>query len=426
MVPMQTHAPRRSRAYAVLLRFSLPILVLVSIYGASLHVIPNESIFDGEYGFGPAIQGIVEQHRLGAIDRNYGWWCYACRMPFVPVLGALGYRLSPKMAVFLLLKNLVFWSLWVYALLRLKRHYNVPDEWALVTVWLLVLAPYDLSIAGWPDVEEGFLFALIALSFSLLLTLEGPISALVAGLSVAAIYLTKSSMLPLCIAISVWILVRYWRRPRVVVIPLACLALAIFGWGTYVRAVSGVFAFGADSSSWNGLNFYKGNNPYAYSLYPRTSLDVLDGADYAHKLLPLVPVHNEWQLSHAQFALAERYIREDPGAILKMDLEKLAVACCDVKESPEATAGTTRGGVILSNVVNHLALASVFILVIVNAVRRRVSQAEVLAVLLTIAYVLPYFAGFLYMRHMVPIYGIVALTAGVQLARRHSHMFSKA
>jgi len=423
---MQTHAPRRSRAYAVLLRFSLPILVLVSIYAASLHVVPNESIFYGEYGFGPAIKGIVEQHRLGAIDRNYGWWCYAGRMPLVPVLGALSYRLSPKMTVFLLLKNLVFWSLWVYALLRLKRHYNVPDEWALVTVWLLLLAPYDLSIAGWPDVEEGFLFALIALSFSLLLTLEGPISALVAGLSVAAIYLTKSSMLPLCIAISVWILVRYWRRPRVVVIPLACLTLAIFGWGIYVRAVSGVFAFGADSSSWNGLNFYKGNNPYAYSLYPRTSLDVLDGADYAHKLLPLAPVHNEWQLSHAQFALADRYVREEPGAILKMDLKKLAVACCDVKESPEATAGTTRGGVILSNVVNHLALASVFILVIVNAVRRRVSLAEILAVLLTIAYVLPYFAGFLYMRHMVPIYGLVALTAGVQLARRHSHTFSKA
>jgi hypothetical protein len=50
---------------------------------------PNESIFDAEYGFGPAIKGIVKQHRLGAIDRNYGWWCYAGRMPLVPVLGAL-------------------------------------------------------------------------------------------------------------------------------------------------------------------------------------------------------------------------------------------------------------------------------------------------------------------------------------------------
>jgi hypothetical protein len=74
---MQTHAPRRSRAYAVLLRFSLPILVLVSIYAASLHGMPNESIFDAEYGFGPAINGIVKQHRLGA-NRPELWLVVLC------------------------------------------------------------------------------------------------------------------------------------------------------------------------------------------------------------------------------------------------------------------------------------------------------------------------------------------------------------
>jgi hypothetical protein len=65
-------------------------------------------------------------------------------------------------------------------------------------------------------------------------------------------------------------------------------------------------------------------------------------------------------------------------------------------------------------------LASVFLVVIVNVRRRQVSQAEILAVLVTVAYVLPYFAGFLYMRHMAPIYGVMALTAAVQLTRWHA------
>jgi hypothetical protein len=65
-------------------------------------------------------------------------------------------------------------------------------------------------------------------------------------------------------------------------------------------------------------------------------------------------------------------------------------------------------------------LASVFLLVIANVLRRQVSQAEILAVLLTFAYLLPYFAGFLYMRHMVPIYGVMNLTLAVQLARWHT------
>jgi hypothetical protein len=401
----------------VLLRCSLPLLMLLSIYLADKHQQTNESVFGGLYGFGPAVQGLVQHHRLGAIDRNYGWWCYAGRMPILPVLGAASYTLSEKMVVFLWLKNLVFWSLWIYGFFRLKRRYCIPDRWAMVTVAVLLFTPYNLSIAGWADVEEGFLFALLSLLFTLLLTLEKSLGALAAGLLLATIYLTKSSMLPLCLAASIWIVIKYWRSPALVIIPVATLALAIFGWGSYVQALSGVFAFGADASSWNGWNLYKGNNPYAGALYPRISLDVLDYEDYAHKLLPSTPVSNEWDLNRAQLLLAQRYIWQNRSAVLKMDLKKLFVACCDVKESPEATAGHTRATVVLSNVISHLTLACVLLVAIVNVVRRQISQAEILAALLTIAYVLPYFAGFLYMRHMAPIYGLMALTAAVQLTR---------
>ena len=411
------HTPRRP-AFTVLLGCSLAALMFVSIYGASLHLTHNESILDGIYGFGPAIQGIVQNQRLGAINPNYGWWCYACRMPLVPLLSAAGYWLSPKMAVFLLFKNLVSWSLWIYAFFRLKRHFGIPNKWALVTPLLLLLAPYNLSIAGWPDVEEGYLFALLGLLFSLLLTLRGSLSALGLGSVLAAIYLTKSSMLPLCLVSSLWIIIQQRRSPRLIAIPLVSLALAMFGWGIYVHSVSGVFAFGSTASSWNGWNFYKGNNPYAYPLYPRISLDVLDDDDSAHKLLPRVPVHNEWELNRAQIQMARGYIAQNPGTPLKMGAKKLFVACCDVKESPEETVGRTRGLVILSNLVSHLMLACVFLLAIVNFVHRQASQAEILVVCLAIAYVVPYFAAFLYMRHMVPIYGVMAVTAGIQLARR--------
>jgi hypothetical protein len=415
--PAQTHTAKPLSVYTVLLWCSFPILLLVSLYGASQHMKSHDSVFDTEDGFGPAIQGIVQHHRLGMIDPIYGWWCFACRMPIVPFLGAASYWVSPKIAVFLVLKNLIFWSLWICALFLLKRRYRIPDKWALVTVLLLLLAPYDVSIAGWVDAEEGFLFSLIALLFSLLLTLEGPLSAAAAGLVMATIYLTKSSMLPLCVTVSIWIVAKYWWNPRIALVPLIGLGLAIFGWGIYVQEVSGVFAFGTDESSWNGWNFYKGNNPHAYSIYPRISLDQLDSDSEAHRLLPFVPVRNEWELSHAQAALALRYIRENPGGVLKMDLKKLFVACCDLKESPEKDRGHTRVGIITSGLVNHLALASVFLLVIANVRRRQASQAEILAVLLTAAYLLPYFAGFLYMRHMAPIYGVVALTAAVQLTR---------
>jgi len=339
----------------------------------------------------------------------------------IPFLGAISYRLSPKLSVFLILKDIAFWCLWVSALLRLRRYYNIPYKWAAAAVLLLLLAPYDLGIAGKAAVEEGFLFALVAALFSLILTMEGINSAFAVGLLLAAIYLTKSSMLLLCVAAAIWLSIKYWSRsPWLALLPIACLAVASLGWGIYTKNMSGVFAIGANGSSWNGWNFYKGNNPYVCSLYPRTNLDTLDGEDYAHRLLPFVPVHNEWELNDAQLALGKKYVRENPEATLKMVLKKLFIVCCDLGESPEATPGRVRRSVIMSNVINHLLLNSVFVMILANVARRKASEAEILAALLAFTYVLPYFGGFLYMRHMVPIYGLMTFVAAVQLTQMHT------
>ncbi len=86
-----------------------------------------------------------------------------------------------------------------------------------------------------------------------------------------------------------------------------------------------------------------------------------------------------------------------------MDLKKLYVACCDLKEAPERTPGRTRPLVVISNLINHLA---VIICVVWMAMRLRAgmtSRAEVLVLLLILAYMVPYLAGWVYMRHMVPI-----------------------
>lgn len=417
---VQVHAGRFLITGTVFLPILLAILVFTSMFIAGQQTTPNNSIFNIDYGFGHVIQAIVQQHRFGFIDHNYGWWNYAGRMPVIPLLGAASYWLSPKASVFFLIKNLLFWSLFAYALLRLKSHYAIPDKWAMVTVLLLLLAPHDLSIAGRIDVEEGYLFALIALLFSFLLTMEGWGSALTVGILIASIYLTKSSMLPLCVAAVAWIVIKYWKsNPRLIVLPIAGLALAILSWGIYTKTVSGVFAFGTDESSWNGWNFYKGNNAYSYPLYPRTNLDTLDYEDYAHRLLPFVPVHNEWELSHAQLALGQRYFHDNPKAAFKMDLKKLFVACCDLGEAPQATPGHTRGLVVLSNVTSHLTVACVFVFAIIGVKRHKVSEAEILALIMALFFVFPYLAGFLYSRHMVPIYGVIALTAAVQLKRWH-------
>ena len=54
-------------------------------------------------------------------------------------------------------------------------------------------------------------------------------------------------------------------------------------------------------------------------------------------------------------------------------------------------------------------------MLIFNAFRRTISKAEILFALLAVAYLAPYLVGFLYGRHMVPVYFLASCTLAVQL-----------
>jgi hypothetical protein len=390
-------------------------LIALAAFGAYLSASGldlGRSVFDMGFGFGPVTQSIVELDRFGARDPNYGWWSYAIRMPFIPVCAALSTVISLKLTALFIIKNGLSWSAWIYALLRLRRYYSIPGKWALLAAALVLIVPYNMSMGNQIENEEGYLLAPIALLFVLLLTGRTVLSYLTIGALIVSVYLTKSSMLFVCLVAAVWAGISAWKINRfMAIIPTLALALAITSWGAYISAHTGVFAAGADASSWNGRNFYKGNNPFAYSFYPRLSLDLLD-----EQLLPSTPVHNEWDLNRAQFALGWKYARAHPDTTLKLDSKKLFVACCDLKESPERTPGHTRIMVIVSSLFNHLVLDAVLLYAIRNALQGNLSDAEMLLILFCVAYLTPYFAGFLYMRHMVPIYGLAAFTGSIQIA----------
>ena len=338
-------------------------------------------------------------------------------MPLIPLFAVLvALVFSGGIKVFWLVKNLLLWSLWIYALLRLRKSFALADHWVLLAAAVILFVPYNLNIACQMDIEEGYLVALLGLLYVLLVTGRSRWDFAALGALVAAIYLAKSSMFLVCGVAVLWVLVAMWKKDRLAaILPGVLLAAAILGWGGFIHARTGVFAVGADASSWNGGNYYKGNNAKVPALYPRITLDTLDSTGF---LLPTTEVKNEWELNHAQMAMGRKYMMSHPGQTLRMDAIKLWVACCDLRESPEHTPGHTRPMVMMSNGVNHLLFDIVALLACVHILRRRGSQAEWLFLLLVSAYLAPYFTGFLYMRHMVPLYGLAAILLALQLSAK--------
>lgn len=399
--------------------------MLFTALGVSLLVFrsdPGTTITTTDLGFcmGPAAQGILEHHKLGYPDPNFGWWTYARRMPVIPVAIALVSMISHRFAGYFFLKNFACWTFWIIGLLRLRRDFAIPDKLVFLAAAIVMLVPYNGNIASRPEIEEGYLVAALGLLYSLLLTAVETVDFVGIGALIALMYLTKSSMVVICGVTVVWVAVTQWKRSILrATLPAVGLGVAVLAWGWYTLAMTGVFAIGANESSWNGWNYFKANNPYALAMYPRVPLDKLDDTDL---LIPPGPMDNEWQLSKAQFAAGREFVHDHPGMVLKMDLKKLYVICCDLKESPERVEGKTRPLVAASNLVNHLLVAVCIVLMGIHALKRRFGRAEMLAVVLIAAYLSPYMAGWVYMRHMVPIYSLLSMVLAIMLTAIHSDL----
>ena len=419
-IPAWTSASGKMRTYVLFLSLSITVFLGAFVVGgykgySGSDMDPHRSLFDLGFAFGPAIQALVEHHRLAYIEPEYGLLCWARRLPVIPVLGALSYHLSPQARVFYILKNLLFWPLWIYALFRLRSCYKIPDKWVLLAAGVMLLVPYNLATASRDYFEEGYLVPLIGLLFALLVTSRRTRTYFVIGVVIGLIYLTKSSMFLLCAAAACWCVITGWQKNRyATAVPAIFLGLAAAGWGGYVYIHTGRFAIGASSSSWNGENFYMGNNPYADRLYPQITLDELVAE---HKLHIHEKMHDEWQLNDAEFALGWKFVDTHPGTVAKMTFKKLDVACCYLLEAPEAIPGHERPAVVASNLIDHLLMATMLAIAAYNLWRRKISSAEVLAILFVVTYMPAYIVAHLWARHMVPLYGLAALTLAIQLGR---------
>jgi hypothetical protein len=387
---------RRFQGWHLLAGLNL-ILLAVTVSAIAIYRHPLvDSTFSLLYGFGPVIKAIVVEHRFGMREVHGGYWAYAYRLPLVPLLvSALTVLFHTFNAVFLV-KNAIFSLFVLLAAVKLSLS---PFKTILLVASVYFL-PLHGSILTQIDVEEAYLFFFV-ISLAAILFTRRDSDYFVVGLLVAAIYLTKSSMACLCFAAVALVAGQdlVWHRFRLrSMIPVLALCLAAGAWGSFVYHNTGVFAFGTNASSWNGWNFYKGNNAIAVRYYPRTNLDEID-LDGSLDPPPAVHVSNEWDRHRWQLEMGKKFIAEHPQEVLRMDLRKLAVFLYDIGEAPSMY--TPKLVFRMTLLADHL----VFALAVILAWRRR-DWASLVFGVLVVSYVFPYFASFLYQRHLIPVYGL--------------------
>jgi hypothetical protein len=406
----------------LLLLLVVPLLVSLAGVWTLDHAKAHQSLFMTSNMVGPTVKSLLAGGGLTACTEDMGTPGYplcfhAARMPINALVVALGIRLFGdrylpvaifKTVLLLLPLELAIYLVWR----RLVRQHAPGISWRSVAIVLLLLVPFAIS-AFLADVanilvEEGYSYSFLAAAVALLFFGRDDAAsrpgrarwgqALLFGIAVCGLYLSKSSLLPAVLVLMAgFFLLNRSVGPRLLVAML--VVAAPLGWAVHQRHASGRYSI---STSFDGINLHKGNNAKFLAHYPPAPGDSLDRFDT--NLNQGLHFSDEWSFNDYHRRAALDYLRTHPRASLRGDERKLYVLFFSLEKSGSSAAhGAMRVfedlGMALFRLLLWTAIGcAVYLLVQRKERPMRVAGGIFLALVATCA--VPYVAGFAYTRHI--------------------------
>ena len=392
----------------------LVFLVLVSaaaslgMVAAPTHQQRIRSIFDLGYFVGPTTQSLLKGKGLLVCSERMGTpqdpICFhSARMPMASTILAAGVMLlgdHPKQID--AVKTLLFLvPLWLAMAIVLR--WAAGRQSAVLACGTLLLVPLFvvnlLVVVASMEVEEGYLYGLIALALTLLFfPLRRSLRWTVAfALLLDLIFITKSSML-LVVAVLLLSAMRALPSWSLRVTAFLMVALAPVSWAVYQHHADGRYSVG---TSLDGLNLHKGNNAKFLERYP-TSNSQFDS--YDSELNSGQYFRNEWPYNDYHMAAGRQFIFSHPGATLAGFFKKAAYLLFSLKSytatrMSRSSAAVALVGIVLFRLLLWSATGLSLYVAVSAAPAERAAGRTFLAFLA--AYCFPYLVGFGFMRHAV-------------------------
>jgi hypothetical protein len=402
----------------------LPLLASLAAVWVLDHAKTHQSLFSMTNMAGPTTKSLLDGDGLTVCTEDMGTLgnpiCFhAAHMPINAFVVALGVRLLGDryvpVALFKTILLLLPLQLAIYLVWRRLFWQGAPRSyWKAVAVVLILLAPFAIP-AFLADVvnilvEEGFSYSFLALAVALLFFGRSTANsqsrpgawrpALLFGITLAGLYLSKSSMLAAVIVLTIsFFLLERAAGPRLLVVVL--VAAAPVGWAAYQHHASGRYSIG---TSLDGINLHKGNNADFLAHYPPPPGESLDRFDSG--LNRGLRFSDEWSFNDYHRHAALGFLWTHPQATLHATARKLQVLFFSVeKYGSTASHGITQAMEDIGLTVFRLMLwtaigCSVYVLFRPTPGGRSLRLAAGTFLALVAACALPYLAGFPYTRHV--------------------------
>lgn len=384
--------------------------IVIVIYG-HLYVLKYPDIIDENYNiilknigfnFGQILENFLAGEGLKA--KYFGVDFYVSRMPLMPLFIAFVYSfISKNFFIILLFKNISLFSIIFFILSKYqKKNYYLFLLFSLVVFFY---NPHNLVTTMSINFEEGFLNYFLIILF-LLFFLEIKYKYVFVALVLSAIFFLKSSMIFLCIALSVFFcVIGFKQKKQFYYFPLLIFIISNIIWGVYSYSKTNYFAFGTTLTSYNGFTlqhaYHKDFNVY----YPKISPDIL--SEDIRNSLPSKNYKNEWEINSFYYDSSINYLKKNQYDILKSFVKKLQVVFFYLYEDSQwpNLSGETLNKFRFSNIPNKLFFI-IFIFLLIKKIIYHFDEKAFFLIILNFFYFFPYMVGFVYTRHCTSMYMI--------------------
>lgn len=323
---------------------------------------------------------------------------YAARLPFIPFfLVFLIIFFKNNFFLILLFKNLFLFSLMLFfAKITLKKNTKI-----FLLIILIFIIPFNLQNFLMVIPEEGYINYFIV-SLFLLLFSNIKNKNIYISLILILLFFTKGSLCFFLYSIAIYLF--FYEKNK---LPFISLFVCYLIWASYVFIKTDKIITPVSLVSIGGLTLIFSNNEKFNDIYPLQSPD--DLSDYIFKKhgSQLSNFKNEIQVDEYFKEQNIDYIINNKLSVAKAILKKLYVVFFLLEKDGQTLNSPDFGKIRYSNVFNHLILLFVFYLITKGIItKKKINKNNVVFLIFFVSYLFPFMVGFVYTRHLVPIFTV--------------------
>ncbi len=362
----------------------------------------NIIISNIQFGYGPLIENLYNGQ--GYIKIWNGADNYLSRLPFVPIFTTLILNLTLNIYIFLLIKNLIFFSLFFYFVYLFCNSQNKGHICFLSLLFIIFYNFYNLiTILNFIN-ADAYISILLPLIF-LILNSKFNSRSLILGVLIFFLYLTKTTMLFPTLAIS--ILYIFFEKNSFLLkrfLPLIFLLASMTAWGTFGFLKTGVFAYGPKTSSDNqqALNIVLNENFHKF--YPLITVDLIP------KNEPPTIFKNEWDNYEYYKKLNKKFLQNNKERVFKDIILKIKFIFFNIKKdsiNPKID-GQNYNPIMFSHLINRIIVITSIITGIIflfkNFNKSEFDKIEFYFLGIFFASIFPHIIGWATSKHLVGIF----------------------